>query len=106
KFHNITPAAGEESGKRTPKSQFYIKITPGVSIVSASMKNTAASQFTVDLDKKVIFRIGAEAEYILPYNKNKWSVFVNPAYQKYEDEKDYSVYSGFISNPQTPYHVK
>ncbi|MCD0467395.1 PorT family protein [Flavobacterium sp. ENC] len=106
KFNNISPASGEENGKRTTKSQFFIKITPGISIASTSMKNTAAAQFTVDLDKKMIFKIGAEAEYILPYNKNKWSVFVNPTYQKYDDEKDYSVYTGFISNPQIPYNVK
>lgn len=106
KYNNITPVSVKESDQKRTKSKFFIKITPGVSMVSSSMKNIASPQFTVDLDKKMIFKIGAEAEYILPYNKNKWSIFINPTYQKYEDEKNYIFFSNYLLNPQMPYNVK
>ncbi|KUJ60488.1 hypothetical protein AR687_18055 [Flavobacteriaceae bacterium CRH] len=106
KYNNITSGSDKEIDKKTTKSQFFIKITPGVSMVSTSLKNFAASEFNVELDKKMIFKIGAEAEYILPYNKNKWSIFINPMYQKYEDEKNYNTSSGSITNQQTSYNVK
>lgn len=106
KYNNINPISVKESDQKRTKSQFFIKITPGVSMVSSSMKNIASPQFTIDLDTKMIFKIGAEAEYILPYNKNKWSVFINPTYQKYEDEKNYTFFSGLLLNSQMPYNVK
>jgi hypothetical protein len=105
KYNNIATAS-EESDKKSNKKHFLIKVTPGISMVSASLNNTVASRFDVNLDKKIILKIGAEAEYIFPYNKNKWSMFINPTYQKYQDEKNYKVPSGFITNPQTPYVVK
>ena len=31
-------------------------------------------------------RMGIEAEYILPFNKNKWSIFIEPTYQTYKGD--------------------
>lgn len=30
-------------------------------------------------------------EYVLPFNKNKWAIFVNPTYEKFDTEKKYIV---------------
>jgi len=32
------------------------------------------------------FRAGIEAEFILPFNKNKWAIIVEPTYQYYKSE--------------------
>lgn len=42
--------------------------------------------------KKTTFRIGVELEYILPFNKNKWAIIIEPTYQyfKSEPEIDYT----------------
>jgi len=32
------------------------------------------------------FRVGIEAEFILPFNKNKWAFIVEPTYQYYKSE--------------------
>jgi hypothetical protein len=36
-----------------------------------------------------IFRIGVEAEIILPFNNNKWSIIFEPTYRSYQAEKNY-----------------
>jgi hypothetical protein len=107
KYNNAQPnLADVEKKKQVNKGHFSVKITPSVSIASLSIKNDYVARENVDLDNKINFKFGAEAEYILPYNKNKWSIFINPAYQTYQDEKTYNVPSGFIISPETPHNAK
>ncbi|WP_281232148.1 outer membrane beta-barrel protein [Flavobacterium gelatinilyticum] len=103
KFNNIdntSPAQGIE--EKTAKDAFHIKITPGFSLVSLSASDINRN-FNVKFENKTVFKIGIEAEYVLPYNKNKWSIFINPVYQKYDNEKTYSVPTGFVSFPDLIY---
>ena len=44
--------------------------------------------FSADLGSKGSFRIGVEAEYVLPANKSKWAIFIEPAYQLYSASRD------------------
>lgn len=44
-------------------------------------------------DNEVSLRYGLEAAFILPYNKNKWAVIVEPTYQSYKTEKQSSTLS-------------
>ena len=106
KYNNFNSTSDEKSDKKTSKKQFFIKISAGVSVVSTTIMNAMAPELNVELDKKMVFKMGAEAEYILPFNKNKWSIFINPLYQKYEVEKNYNAPNDFITNAQTPYNVK
>ncbi|MDX6191399.1 PorT family protein [Flavobacterium sp. Fl-318] len=106
KYNNLNPDSVKNENTKKTKSKFFIKITPGVSFASLSSTNDADNQLNAKLDKKAVFRIGAEFEYVLPYNKNKWSVFINPTYQKYQNEKDYGVPSPFITFPNVEYTIK
>ncbi|MNQ75782.1 hypothetical protein D3C85_905880 [compost metagenome] len=106
KYNNIAPSTTGDKEAKINKGRFLVKITPAISMVSLTAKNEIATQNNVKLDNKVTFKFGGEAEYILPYNKNKWSIFINPSYQKYQDEKTYMIPSGFITNPETEANVK
>lgn len=44
---------------------------------------------------QMIFKIGLESEFILPFNKGSWSIIVCPAYQKFSATKNFT---GFVSN--------
>lgn len=44
----------------------------------------------VDFGNKIGFRIGTEAEFIFPFNKNKWAIIVEPTYQYFKSEKKLS----------------
>lgn len=107
KYNNINLSTNKKEETKTSKKLFFIKITPGVSLVSLSTKNTINSSFDVQFDNKATFKIGAEAEFIFPIHKNKWSLLINPTYQKYQNEKNYTFHnSSMIENPETPYNVK
>lgn len=106
KYNNIQPIADKNKNTKASKKLFFVKVTPGVSLVSVSAKNTNNSNFNVDFDNKMVFKIGAELEYVFPFNKNKWSLFVNPTYQKYTNEKDYVARSQSVIDPEIPYNVK
>ncbi len=106
KYNNVKSVSASKEETKAARSQFSIKITSGVSVVSTLAEGFYNSNLNVTLDNKIVFKLGAEAEYVLPYNKNKWSVFINPTYQKYQDEKDYTISSGFIANPEKLYNIK
>ena len=56
----------------------HLNITPGISF-AATEYQIAANNFP--FEDQTSFRIGAELEYILPFNKNKWSLSFEPSYQ-------------------------
>lgn len=41
----------------------------------------------IDFGNKINIGIGLEAEFILPFNKNKWAFFVEPTYRSFQAEK-------------------
>lgn len=54
---------------------------------SAYIRNTAYTRnSTADFGSKSTLGFGIELEYIFPFNKNKWSIFVEPTYQNFKAE--------------------
>jgi len=41
----------------------------------------------IDYKNQINYRLGIEAEFILPFNKDKWSLIVEPTHQYYRAEK-------------------
>jgi len=106
KFNNISPATEtKKTSADGEKNIFHIKITPGISLISLSMDSKSLPYRNIKLDNKTNFKIGIEAEYILPFNKNKWSVFLNPTYQKYKNQKSYSLPGLFPTSPLEEHDV-
>lgn len=66
---------------------FNLTIRPGVRNSSLTLQSVFTSVRKTEYDNELSFRLGAELETILPFNKNKWSLFVEPSYQYYRSEK-------------------
>lgn len=66
------------------KSVVNFKVIVGVNFASAKASNSIVYNSNFDFDGKAIPNLGLEIEYILPFNQNKWAIFFNPSYQKYE----------------------
>ncbi len=64
------------------KGSVNLKITPGISFSSLEVSNTVSNAY-FDFGGNTSYRIGAELEYIMPFNNNKWSLFIDPNYQSY-----------------------
>lgn len=63
---------------------FNLSIRPGITFGSASILK--AGNEKINFDNKAGIRIGLEAEYILPVNNGKWSIFIEPTYRNYTAE--------------------
>ncbi len=78
---------------------FNIALRPGLNISSMSLDNFISDSKDADFDNEYNFRFGIEAEFILPFNKNKWSLIAEPTYNYFKSVKRKevdNVYGGFI----------
>ena len=74
--------------KKSRKS-FAVKITPEVNFSQIEIKDNYHSYPSTFKDKKAIYKFGFELEYFLPFQKNTWSLFINPAYENFNSDKTY-----------------
>ncbi len=77
--------------KKKASERFNISIRPGIHQSRLTLDDSSVSPFTkeVDFGNDQSFRMGLEIAYILPFNKGKWLVFIEPTYQSYKvDERE------------------
>ena len=70
--------------KQVKRDLFNFYIRPGLNFTSLTIDNNSAHSLYAKFDSKMTIRFGAEAEFILPFNKNKWSIIVEPTYQYFK----------------------
>ena len=73
------------------KGNFHLKIKAGGNQTSIQFERLASSMTlgsSIEM-KNSGAQLGLEAEYRLPFNKNKWGVFLDPAYQQAKVETAY-----------------
>ncbi|MDX2303138.1 MAG: hypothetical protein NW226_10075 [Microscillaceae bacterium] len=93
----VTPVYLKKTSQKMP---VHFKITPGIELASI-LVNFADDNFTdVDYGFQVGYRLGVEAEFVLPFNKNKWSIFVEPNFQYFDAEEEIEL-SRFSSSIET-----
>ncbi|AUP81398.1 porin family protein [Flavivirga eckloniae] len=79
--------------KKQKRDIFNLTLRPGLKSSSLKIENSnysARSSRNADFDNKLGFRFGMEAELIMPYHRNKWSFIIEPTYQYYKSEKEFS----------------
>jgi len=84
--------------------RFNLSIRPGLKRSALAIDNPFLGA-AYDFGSKIGFRIGVEAEFVLPYNKNKWAIILEPSYQSFNvdlSEEDNGV-SGGIRNTSLDY---
>jgi len=73
--------------KKQKRDIFNLSIRPGFNYSSLSIENNDSNFRNTEFDNDFGFRFGVEAELIIPFNKNKWSIIVEPTYQQFKTEK-------------------
>lgn len=61
-----------------------ITVRPRYNNASLSLDNVSSTKYDIDFGNESGFSLGLDLEYILPFNKNKWSVSIEPTYQSYK----------------------
>jgi hypothetical protein len=70
--------------KKNNKKLFNISVRPRFNNSTLSTKNVRDSSRDINNPSSSSFGLGLEAEFILPYNRNKWAVVIEPTYQEYK----------------------
>jgi len=73
--------------EKQKKDLFNLSIRPGFNSSTLSIQNSISSSEDTDFDNEFGFRFGIEAEFIMPFNKNKWAIIIEPTYQYFKSEK-------------------
>ncbi len=73
--------------EKQKRDLFNLNIRPGINNSSLSVVHNFQNYRDVDFENKWNFRLGIEAEFILPFNKDSWSIVAEPTYQSYKDER-------------------
>ncbi len=78
----------------TRKKRDFINLTirPGINQSSLIFDNYSDIRYGVDMGNQTSFRIGIEAEIIMPFNNNKWAFIIEPSYQYFKAEKTRLLY--------------
>lgn len=78
------------------KDMFNLTIRPGIRSSSQTIGNDLFSWKEIDFGSGITsFRLGLEAEFILGFNNNKWTLLLEPTYQQFESD------ATIISNQST-----
>jgi len=84
----------ETEREETERDEFNLRIRPGLNLSSLSIQNHGGTvNKDADFGNQTNFRFGIEAEYVLPFNRNKWSIFIEPTYQYFKGEVNGIYYS-------------
>lgn len=75
-----------EFKSKTAKGVLNLSLRPRMNFASLVLANSN-SKSRFEMENKISFGLGAEAEYVFPFNKNKWSIIIEPTYQSYKAEK-------------------
>ncbi|WP_199185050.1 outer membrane beta-barrel protein [Aquimarina sp. I32.4] len=74
--------------EKQKKDFFNLTLRSGINNSSLSISNSLDDRLSSDFGSKLGFRLGVEAEFIMPFNKNKWAIIVEPTYQYFKSEKE------------------
>ncbi len=75
-----------DSKKQKKLFNFNIKAGLNNSTLDLKYGNNISSQ-DFDTQSELEVRLGVEAEFILPFNKNKWAILLEPTYQQFKFNK-------------------
>lgn len=84
-----------------------INITPriGLNMNQVDVKHLVYSDYEYDFGTKSNIRIGVEVEGVLPFNRGKWAMAIEPVYTSYKADGDGSDYTADIDYQALELHV-
>ncbi len=104
-YYTCSDSEVKDFSKTAGKVAFHMKVTPGVDYSSLLLKYNANTQYKssdVDYGSHPAFRIGLEAEIVLPYNRNKWAIVMEPSFQSFKSTNNAKEKSAKYSSFELP----
>lgn len=88
KFNECRKSTFTNYNEKQSRDLFNLSIRPGIRASSLTIDHRVQNFLDVIFGTKIGFRLGLEAEFIMPFNKNKWALLIEPTYRHYEAEKE------------------
>tara|TARA_B100001245_G_C22892677_1_gene430215 strand:+ start:2821 stop:4011 length:1191 start_codon:yes stop_codon:yes gene_type:complete len=88
KYHKCKGLNYKDYDQQKKKDLFNLTLRPGLYGNHLNMENSYYRSQKVDFGDKYGIRLGLEAEFILPFHKNKWAITIEAAYQQLQAEKN------------------
>lgn len=89
---NMSVVVETNSQGQNSKGNFWLKVKAGANFSNLKLESNYNVLKNAEFGNKIGPKIGAEFEINLGFNKNKWSVFYEPTYQKHKAEMIKKVY--------------
>ena len=96
KYNQCHHAAFVNFEKKQKRDFIDLAIKLGLNSSTLSIQNTY-SGFEASFDRELTFRSGVETEIILPFNKDKWAILIEPTFQYFKTEVDKFYNDGTVS---------
>lgn len=77
----------------TGKTKIHLTIRPGVVQNSFKIDYPSDARKNIDFGSKTQLRVGLEAEIVLPFNRNKWSLLFEPVYTAFKGDGDQTTFT-------------
>ncbi|KRD59676.1 hypothetical protein ASE40_11255 [Flavobacterium sp. Root935] len=87
KYNKCTNSEFVDLEVKEKKDLFNLTVRPRYNNSSLTMESSNFEDMNFDFGGKSSFSLGIEAEFILPFNKDRWSIIVEPTYQYYKSEQ-------------------
>lgn len=84
----VDPGFVQSDGETIKGKNDLLRVTlrPGLELSSLSIRNPISDISDVDFGNSLGYRFGIEGEFVLPFNKRKWSFLIEPTYHFFQSE--------------------
>ena len=90
KFNECSSGTYINYEDKQKRDLFNLNFRPGINFSNLSIQNNISSPVDPGFNGELSFRFGIEAEFILPFNKNKWAFTIEPTYQYFRSKYETS----------------
>jgi hypothetical protein len=74
--------------EKQDRDLFNLSLRLGINSSSLAVENSVSNINNVDFGNKTGLRVALEAEFILPFNNDRWAIIAEPTYQSFKSEKE------------------
>lgn len=79
-YNNISTEDQKQKFVKRKQTNFNLYVKPGLNIMKLNFYGPSSPNTTDAQFNKIAFKFGIELEHILPFNKGKWALLVEPTY--------------------------
>ncbi len=97
-FQKYNRCKGEISDiTETKNVKLHLSIRPGIVFNSLGVKYQSDERYNYDFGSKMQLRVGLEAELVLPFNKSKWALLLEPVYSSFKADGDGTIFTDDVN---------